>query len=381
MIGGGVMSKTNSRHPSARREPPFTTKLMMIAAAILMVLLCPDPRATAGEDPLPEAWDIKHPHHPTPPLPPPETDVSLWEAVWLEDFDDGSLEGWSCCPFTEHDVIELVPDGDGWCLRAASLDDGHGCGFVVDSPDLEAEGLNQNVPYRIDFRVNVPEVCNVGTCILRTPGVTLVMDEVNPVSLVGRLGWTDVRQEFHRLGQIKLGQWNAVRIVFEPIQGDTTWTRFKVVLNGRRLGDGVAIRASWKGISLFHPPYELIGEAAPPDGSNGGGYWDDFAVYMRNDPPRSGGKIKIVPTVSPNPSNPSTTIRFDLSHESQVTVDVFAVDGRRVIQLWNGWKSAGPQSFTWDGRDASGSPVSSGVYYGRVSTMESAHVVRMTVLK
>lgn len=372
------MSSIISRHSSARRVTSITAKILMIASAIVLFSLGSNPRATAGEDPLPEALDRKHRNHTVPIVPPPQ---SPWQLVWSDNFDDGSFDDWKRTMFTIYDIVELVPDGNGWCLHAASLDDAPACGYIVNSPDLDTVGLNYGLTYRIDFRFMVPEVCNLGTTILRSQGVTLVMDEVDPISLVGQLSWIDIMQERHRLGQIKLGRWNELRIVVAPVVGRPTWARFTVHLNGRNLGSGEGPKAPWKNISLFHPPFELSGSAPPAGQANGGGYWDDFAVYSREDPHRGGGRVKIVPTVAPNPANPSTTIRFDLEHESHLTVDVFTVDGRRVICLWNGWTSAGLQSFTWDGRDASGSPVSSGVYYGRITTPNLAHTVRLTVLK
>jgi len=70
----------------------------------------------------------------------------------------------------------------------------------------------------------------------------------------------------------------------------------------------------------------------------------------------------------PNPFNPSTTIRFALAHDaSQVTLDLYDVQGRRVRALWNGPLSRGRHERSWDGRNAAGAPVATGIYFVRLA--------------
>jgi glucose/arabinose dehydrogenase len=69
----------------------------------------------------------------------------------------------------------------------------------------------------------------------------------------------------------------------------------------------------------------------------------------------------------PNPANPSARVRFDLTAAGQVRVDVLDVSGRLVRNLVEGALSAGRHTAVWDGTDAWGRPVASGVYLVRVS--------------
>ena len=64
----------------------------------------------------------------------------------------------------------------------------------------------------------------------------------------------------------------------------------------------------------------------------------------------------------PNPFNPHTTLAFDLPRAGPVTLAVIAADGTRVRTLMQGWRAAGHHEVAWDGRDASGRAVASGVY-------------------
>jgi hypothetical protein len=81
----------------------------------------------------------------------------------------------------------------------------------------------------------------------------------------------------------------------------------------------------------------------------------------------------------PNPFNPSTVVRFSLASRRHVRVDVFDVSGTLVRTLVDESRPSGVQSTAWNGRDARGVPVASGVYLIRMTT-EGRHFVRKAVL-
>ena len=64
----------------------------------------------------------------------------------------------------------------------------------------------------------------------------------------------------------------------------------------------------------------------------------------------------------PNPFNPATTLDFALAREGAATVRVIDIHGRLVRTLVSGRLPAGQHRATWDGNDASGRAVASGVY-------------------
>jgi hypothetical protein len=70
--------------------------------------------------------------------------------------------------------------------------------------------------------------------------------------------------------------------------------------------------------------------------------------------------------VHPNPFNPTTTIRYELSRTQYAEVAVFDVAGRRVATLAARKHAAGPHALTWDGRDRRGRLLASGVYLVQV---------------
>ena len=72
----------------------------------------------------------------------------------------------------------------------------------------------------------------------------------------------------------------------------------------------------------------------------------------------------------PNPFNPSTTISFTLPEKAYVTLTIHNVLGQRVKTLLSSEFSAGTHFFVWDGTDAHGDDVASGVYVYRLMADE-----------
>ena len=89
----------------------------------------------------------------------------------------------------------------------------------------------------------------------------------------------------------------------------------------------------------------------------------------------------LLPNV-PNPFNPSTTIHYRLSAAGPVALNIHDLSGRRVRRLLDGRiEAAGEHAILWDGRDASGRPLASGVYFARLAVGEQVILRKMTLLK
>lgn len=73
----------------------------------------------------------------------------------------------------------------------------------------------------------------------------------------------------------------------------------------------------------------------------------------------------------PNPFNPETLIRYALPHESEVVLNLFDINGRHVARLVEGRQAPGEYRVRWDGRDAHGQRVPSGVYLYRFTAVAS----------
>ncbi len=83
----------------------------------------------------------------------------------------------------------------------------------------------------------------------------------------------------------------------------------------------------------------------------------------------------------PNPFNPRTSIRFYLPARVPLSVDVFDVRGALVRRLAEGTFDAGTHVVTWDGTDAGGRPVASGMYVYRLTADRRSLTRKMMLLK
>jgi subtilisin family serine protease len=115
---------------------------------------------------------------------------------------------------------------------------------------------------------------------------------------------------------------------------------------------------------------------------------DDFQVFTNVPatdvtpvPGRPGARLVLHPN-APNPFASSTSIRFMLPATATVDLRIFDVAGRLIRTLASGERrEAGLQQIRWDGRDAGGSRVASGVYFYRVDALDQSVTERVVRVK
>jgi hypothetical protein len=83
----------------------------------------------------------------------------------------------------------------------------------------------------------------------------------------------------------------------------------------------------------------------------------------------------------PNPFNPSTTIGYRLPASGRTTLKVYNLLGQEVRTLVDGPQMAGGYEVVWDGKDATGRAVPSGVYLCRLAVGNRVQTNKMTFLK
>ena len=88
----------------------------------------------------------------------------------------------------------------------------------------------------------------------------------------------------------------------------------------------------------------------------------------------------------PNPFNPETWIPYQLSQPAEVTLHIYAVDGRLIRTLALGHQPAGMyhsknRAVYWDGRNEVGESVASGVYFYTLSTGNFSATRKMLIRK
>ena len=82
----------------------------------------------------------------------------------------------------------------------------------------------------------------------------------------------------------------------------------------------------------------------------------------------------------PNPFNPATQIKFNLTEPAFVRLEVFDLQGRQVATLFEGDCAAGSRVVRWDAA-SSDQRVASGLYFYRLQAGKSSVTRSMLLLK
>ena len=83
----------------------------------------------------------------------------------------------------------------------------------------------------------------------------------------------------------------------------------------------------------------------------------------------------------PNPFNSGTVIRFALPKSGEVELAVYNLAGQKVVKLVHGPGQAGSYTLRWDGRDAQGRELASGVYLYRLKAGGRAETRKLLLLR
>ena len=83
----------------------------------------------------------------------------------------------------------------------------------------------------------------------------------------------------------------------------------------------------------------------------------------------------------PNPFNPTTSIRFVVPKRAHVNLAIANATGKVIATLLNRAVAPGPQEVEWDGRDGSGRPTASGVYFYRLKIGDEVFTRKMMLVK
>jgi flagellar hook assembly protein FlgD len=83
----------------------------------------------------------------------------------------------------------------------------------------------------------------------------------------------------------------------------------------------------------------------------------------------------------PNPMRGGTTLSFTLPRPQDVRLTIYDISGRLVAEVDDGYREAGLQEIAWDGRDANGEEVASGIYLCRLDAGEHHATGKVTVLR
>ena len=108
-----------------------------------------------------------------------------------------------------------------------------------------------------------------------------------------------------------------------------------------------------------------------------------FRLLWRTDistPVYGDGDLAVFQNI-PNPFIGTTTIAFEMPRLGRVKVDIVSVDGRIIRKLLDDTVLPGKRSVDWDGCDANGNKVASGVYLYRVRSDSKVVTKKMILLR
>ena len=154
----------------------------------------------------------------------------------------------------------------------------------------------------------------------------------------------------YSVSEIKLASFTGTAKLTDHSKRD----EYTVDLRGK-IEDGAVIRGRmWVFVRTFRDEEDPTAPAAP-------------AQVTLTRLPEPTTETSLLPNY-PNPFNPETWIPYQLSEPADVEVLIYSVDGRLVRRLALGWMPSGvyrsrSRAAYWDGRNASGESVASGVYF------------------
>ncbi|MBN2364902.1 MAG: T9SS C-terminal target domain-containing protein, partial [Calditrichaeota bacterium] len=98
------------------------------------------------------------------------------------------------------------------------------------------------------------------------------------------------------------------------------------------------------------------------------------------------GPVRVIQTPRlegnyPNPFNPVTSIRFVLPKAMDLKLEIYNALGQKIVTLFDGKRREGQHIINWNGVDRFGRPVSSGIYFYRLSTENYEKTMKMILMK
>ncbi len=294
----------------------------------------------------------------------------LTETIYY-DQDDNALDrltttdgythalGW-CNELTEVLFKDLVDGADvevEWCIQPTA-------NAVLNDSYFIAMKLNGNIGY--ESYAFVPEL----TIVENTLPVELISFSVVPNDEGLLLTWQSA-SEINNLGYI----------IEQRFSLDEDWQQFASYQTHAEL--------EGQNTTTTQTHYEFLD-------SN---FYNKDKVWYRLSSVDSDGKVNVAGVVPvdltsatphqfaldaayPNPFNPETTIPYRLAIDTQVDLRVYDILGKPVATLVNGEKqSAGHYTVKWDGTNANGNSMPSGVYFIRMQAEGKSFTHKVLLVK
>ncbi len=155
------------------------------------------------------------------------------------------------------------------------------------------------------------------------------------------------------------------------ITGTNQWKLHTFYLNdawfGNREHDGSDFRIVGRGNGPTYINRILIGATSPigPSGIDDAKTPNVFNLHQNY----------------PNPFNPTTKIEYQVAKTADITLNIYNLSGQLVQTLVNGKQGTGNYQVVWDGKDANGVKVSTGLYIYRFTADNYVKSYKMMLIK
>ncbi len=106
----------------------------------------------------------------------------------------------------------------------------------------------------------------------------------------------------------------------------------------------------------------------------------DISTALPEPPPAFAVDFELYPNY-PNPFNSATTIEYRLGKAAHVRLEIYSVLGQPIAILADARQQPGIYRLRWDGRDRHGAPVSSGIYFYKLSSGDFTDVKKMILIQ
>ncbi len=132
---------------------------------------------------------------------------------------------------------------------------------------------------------------------------------------------------------------------------------------------------------------QILSLEAHPDGSMYIGTAVGLSVYNDNIVNTVNESNKIPPNVQllqnyPNPFNGETTIQYSVENHADIQIRIYNTRGQLINTLFRGKQIPGQHAVHWNGKNDVGEPVSSGIYFVRLTTdQRNVETKRLVFLK
>ena len=193
----------------------------------------------------------------------------------------------------------------------------------------------------------------------------------------------DGGRTWRRVLEPRTGSWRTARLRGHPADADALY-----LAADRELYHSPDRGATWRALDPGYPGVPWFSDVAvdPSDPSTLYVATRAGLFTLRSRPTAVTAEAAVPRTTElmssyPNPFNPSTVIPFRLGAAEWVRIDIYNLLGQRVRRLLDEPRAPGLHRISWSGTDDRGSPISSGVYFYRLTSAEVTETRRCMLVR